>query len=115
MFIIRAQGLGYLTDKVYSDLPTKADLEAVLKAELAAFGINPKTGEPRERWVRVEEIALEPGSPGGSRQLAGTATLKEIAALRSAAEAAFAQENAGLASAGLPVGAGVGTVTNPSG
>jgi hypothetical protein len=115
MYIIRAQGLGYLTDKVYSDLPTQADLAAVLKAELAAFGIDPKTGEPRERWVRAEEIDLEPGSPGGPKLLAGKASLEEIEALRGAAERAGVVTGAAVTSP-LPVEfAGVGTVTNPSG
>lgn len=115
MYIIRAQGLGYLTDKVFADLPTQADLAAVLKAELAAHGIDPKTGEPRVRWVRAEEIEIAPGSPGGKPLLEGQATLDEIAAMRAAAAKSFAAENAGLASAGLPVGSGVGTVTNPGG
>lgn len=115
MYIIRAQGLGYLTDKVYSDLPTQADLAAVLKAELSAFGIDPKTGAPRERWVRAVEIDIDPGSAAGLREMTGQASLAEIAAMRAAAEAAFASENAGLAAAGLPVGSGFGTVTNPGG
>lgn len=64
-FILRGQGLGYDTSKIFLHWPSKAAFEEVMQKELQLHGFeikkadeanDPITVEARERWVRIEEI-----------------------------------------------------------
>jgi hypothetical protein len=109
LYIIRCQGLGYLTDRVYDGLPSSEDLGAALKAELIAHGV--KDGKPRERWVRAEPIALVVGT-GTAAVAADTMPLEERALVLEERENAFraSQGEGGFA---VPEMHGVGEVKNP--
>ncbi len=69
-YILRGQGLGYVTSKVFLHWPSKDDFADVMKQELQLHGFEikqageagaPLSVEARERWVRVEEIEIVEG------------------------------------------------------
>jgi hypothetical protein len=108
-YIIRAQGLGFLTDCIFDGPPPADVMHKVLDAELSAFGIDPKTGEPRERWVRAVPVEVAAGDLNGPAVVSRAASPEQIAELRAA------KAEVGQAKSATPelIGNGVGTVTNP--
>ncbi len=61
---LRGQGIGVVFDKLYENYPSQEEFDAVMKRELESHGFDPETGEPRERWVRVQEVAVDDGKCG---------------------------------------------------
>ena len=59
-FILRGQGLGLVTDKVFLQWPSAADVESVMARELELHGFDDVDGVlvPCPRWVRVQAVDI---------------------------------------------------------
>ena len=64
-YILRGQGLGFITDKIFLGYPSKRDFDAVMQKELELHGFDIQESESadeagavdlRQRWVRAQEI-----------------------------------------------------------
>lgn len=65
-YMLRGQGIGVVFDRVYENFPSKKDFEDVMRRELELHGFDPATGEPRERWVRVQTVEIDDGKPSAA-------------------------------------------------
>lgn len=110
-YVIRAQGLGLIYDKVYLSPPSKEDLEKVLSAELARHGFDAE-GNPRSRWVQVQEVELDEEVRSGPApsKVSGKLSKKDADDLKKGM-APF--KGAGEAPSAALATTGTGTVTNP--
>jgi hypothetical protein len=121
-YILRGQGLGIVTDRVYLQWPSQADLEAVMARELELHGFEhveatvdaPAHLAPCERWVRVQTIEIVdvapavPAACGENELVPGKLSPEAAAQLLSGIAAGGA--GSGVAASGDIVGQGTAVV-----
>lgn len=113
LYIVRAQGLGYITSAVFDGEPSEAQLRDVLREELRHHGVHPVTGELRSRWVRAEPIAVIRGGGGAqesSECLMVTGKLSIVPKLEAPTPSAATPNMADTSTIEM---VGVGEVKNP--
>ncbi len=113
-FVLRGQGLGIVSDKVFLQWPSRAAFDEVMTRELESHGIDRESAEALARWVRVQEVeivderAAEP-APGAPNDFVHGTLDAETAARLLAETPAMGGE-----AAGSPLHfAGTAAVTNP--
>ena len=106
VYIVRAQGLGWLIEHIYDSPPIEAALKEILATELVAHGV--KNGEPRERWVRVVELDVKTGAKSSVGEVKGVISPEILAAVRERESTVIGAGDVGEISF-----SGRGTVTNP--
>lgn len=126
-YVLRGQGVGPMLDRVYAKYPTEAQIREALAYELERHGVVFERdadgkivgGKPRERWVRVQSIAIDgvdmltsPPPPGARAEMRGA--LDEDAIAEIVAGATKAPPGSAAADAPLYQARGTGVVVNPS-
>lgn len=112
VFMIRGQGSGVMTGRVYARWPTDAQLREALGEELRLHGFD-RTGKPKKRWVMVVESDLDgaslPEAKRGTERLEGELDEDDVKKLFEAVPPA-----ASVAGVGDVVASGTGKIINPS-
>ncbi len=116
-FMIRCQGRGILTNKVFLHPPTEAEMKVELETTLAMHG-HDRSGAAKERFVSYVPCELEGGDklpwheyPAAPPRVTGKLTPEESAALKKAKPPA--PSGVAIAAPAAISMTGTGTVTNP--